>query len=346
MGQRPDQNALNFADRNKTPAHRGRHILGSSEFMKKIAFLFPGQGSQSVGMLESFSTSGRFAPLTANWLSQADAALGESLSSTIATGPAEVLNSTVNTQPAMLLADWVCYQAWLNAGGSAPDVVAGHSLGEYAALLAAGVFAFDDALRTVRVRATAMQNAVPAGQGGMAAILGLTDEQVRDVCLQASSAVGVVEAVNYNAPSQVVIAGHAAAVEQACTLAKAAGAKRALPLPVSAPFHSSLMKPAALQLQAHLDSVKVCAPVIPCINNIDVRAAVEPADIRDALVRQAHGPVRWVETVQALDSMGVTAYVECGPGKVLAGLVKRVSDRPVYSVFDEASLDQTLAALA
>lgn len=314
--------------------------------MKKLAFLFPGQGSQTVGMLDSLTASARFGSLARDLLAQADTALGQALSSVIAEGPAETLNSTVNTQPAMLVADWVCYQAWLGSGGAAADVVAGHSLGEYAALTAAGVFTYSDAVKTVRVRASAMQTAVPAGQGGMAAILGLADEQVRDVCAQASAAGGVVEAVNYNAPSQVVIAGSAAAVEQACALAKSAGAKRALPLPVSAPFHSSLMKPAAEKLQAHLETLTLSAPSIPCVNNIDVATVSDVAGIRDALVRQAHGPVRWVETVQALDAMGVTHYIECGPGKVLAGLVKRVSERPIFNIFDEASLDQTLAALA
>lgn len=314
--------------------------------MKKLAFLFPGQGSQTVGMLDSLSASARFGKMTQDLLAQADAALGEALSQVIASGPADTLNSTVNTQPAMLVADWACYQAWLSAGGAKADVVAGHSLGEYAALTAAGVFSFTDAVTTVRVRASAMQTAVPAGQGGMAAILGLSDEQVRDVCAQASAAGGVVEAVNYNAPSQVVIAGAAAAVEQACALAKAAGAKRALPLPVSAPFHSSLMKPAADKLKTHLDTLTLSAPAIPCVNNIDVATVNDVAGIKDALVRQAHGPVRWVETIAALDAMGVTHYIECGPGKVLAGLVKRVSERPVHNVFDEASLEQTLAALA
>lgn len=313
--------------------------------MKKLAFLFPGQGSQSVGMLDDLQASSRFGRLAHDLLEQADQALGFSLSATIATGPAEQLNSTVNTQPAMLVADWICYQAWRSAGGAAADVVAGHSLGEYAALLAAGVFDYADAVKTVRVRASAMQSAVPTGEGGMAAILGLDDAAVRAVCAQAMADGGVVEAVNYNAPSQVVIAGQSAAVERACALAKAAGAKRALPLPVSAPFHSSLMRPAALQLQAHLAGITLKVPHTPCVNNIDVASATEPAAIRDALVRQAHGPVRWVETIAALDAMGVTHYVECGPGKVLAGLVKRVSERPVFNVFDEASLDQTLAAL-
>lgn len=313
--------------------------------MNKLAFLFPGQGSQSVGMLDGFLGSARFGQTAQSLLASADAALGESLSSTIASGPVEALNATVNTQPAMLVGDWVCYQAWIQAGGAMPDVVAGHSLGEYAALLCAGVFTFEDAVRTVRLRASAMQTAVPAGQGGMAAIMGLSDEQVRDICQQARTS-GVVEAVNYNAPSQVVIAGAAAAVDAACALAKAAGAKRALPLPVSAPFHSSLMEPAARQLEKHLDQLTLSSASIPCVNNIDVAVESEPAIIRSALVRQAYGPVRWVETIQKLDAMGVTHYVECGPGKVLSGLVKRISDRPVFNIFDEASLMQTLAAVA
>jgi [acyl-carrier-protein] S-malonyltransferase len=314
--------------------------------MKKLAFLFPGQGSQSVGMLNGFVESAVFGSLARDLLAQADAALSEPLSALIADGPAEQLNSTVNTQPAMLVADWVCYQAWLKAGGASADVVAGHSLGEYAALLAAGCLDFADAVRTVRLRACAMQEAVPAGQGGMAAILGLSDEQVRDVCKQASAQGGVVEAVNYNAPSQVVIAGQANAVDLACSLAKTTGAKRALALPVSAPFHSSLMKPAAERLARHLDTVTVHAPSIPCVHNVDVLMHDNPLDVREALVRQAYSPVRWVETIKALDAMGVTDYIECGPGKVLAGLVKRVSDRPVHGIFDEASLQQTLSALS
>jgi [acyl-carrier-protein] S-malonyltransferase len=314
--------------------------------MNKLAFLFPGQGSQSVGMLDGFAASARFGVQTGNLIRTADLCLGEALSGVIAHGPAETLNSTVNTQPAMLLADWVCYQAWLAAGGQAADVVAGHSLGEYAALLASGVFTLEQALQTVRLRAAAMQEAVPQGQGGMAAILGLSDEDVSSVCAQSSEADSVVEAVNFNAPAQVVIAGSAAAVTRACEAAKAKGAKRALPLPVSAPFHSSLMKPAADKLAVHLNTLTLNPPSIPCVNNIDVAIADSAQAIADALVRQAYGPVRWVQTIQKLDQMGVTHFIECGPGKVLAGLVKRISDKPVLNVYDESSLEQALAALA
>ncbi len=314
--------------------------------MKKLAFLFPGQGSQSVGMLDDFSNHSDFTALVSALCHQADATLGESLSGLIAQGPADVLNSTVNTQPAMLLSDIVCFQAWLQAGGALPDVVAGHSLGEYAALVAAGVFSLDQAVSTVRIRAQAMQTAVPAGLGGMAAVLGLSDEAVIAVCKQASEGSDLVEAVNFNAPSQVVIAGTATAVARACEIAKSSGAKRALPLPVSAPFHSGLMLPAAQVLEKHLESLELAAPRLACINNVDVAEVASIAGIKQALVRQAHSPVRWVETIQALDARGVTHYVECGPGKVLSGLVKRISDKPVFNIFDSQSLKTTLEQLA
>ncbi|MCE2680975.1 MAG: ACP S-malonyltransferase [Burkholderiales bacterium] len=314
--------------------------------MKKLAFLFPGQGSQSVGMLDDFSNHPDFTDLVSILHRQADATLGESLSSLIAQGPADALNATVNTQPAMLLSDVVCFQAWLQAGGARPEVVAGHSLGEYAALVAAGVFSLEQAVSTVRIRAQAMQTAVPAGLGGMAAVLGLPDEAVIAVCKQASEGPDLVEAVNFNAPSQVVIAGTATAVARACEIAKASGAKRALPLPVSAPFHSSLMLPAAQVLERHLESVELSAPRVACINNVDVMDVTSITGIKQALVRQAHSPVRWVETIQALDARGVTHYVECGPGKVLSGLVKRISDKPVFNIFDSQSLKNTLEQLA
>jgi [acyl-carrier-protein] S-malonyltransferase len=242
----------------------------------------------------------------------------------------------------MLTAAYAIYRAWQQAGGPAPAIVAGHSLGEYTALVAAGALAFRDAVPLVRFRAQAMQTAVPVGEGGMAAILGLDDDTVRAVCAEASVA-GVVEAVNFNAPAQVVIAGHKAAVEKACEVAKAKGAKRALPLPVSAPFHSSLLKPASDQLREYLASVDVQVPAIPVINNVDVAVVNEPAKIKDALVRQAAGAVRWVESVQAMAAQGVTHVIECGPGKVLAGLTKRIDGNLVgASVFDPASLEETL----
>jgi [acyl-carrier-protein] S-malonyltransferase len=273
---------------------------------------------------------------------EASDALNQDLGKLIAEGPAEDLNLTTNTQPVMLTAAYAIYRAWQQAGGPAPAIVAGHSLGEYTALVAAGAIAFRDAVPLVRFRAQAMQTAVPVGEGGMAAILGLDDDTVRAVCAEASVA-GVVEAVNFNAPAQVVIAGHKVAVEKACEVAKAKGAKRALPLPVSAPFHSSLLKPASDQLREYLASVNVQVPAIPVINNVDVAVVNEPAGIKDALVRQAAGAVRWVESVQAMSAQGVTHVIECGPGKVLAGLTKRIDGNLVgASVFDPASLEETL----
>jgi [acyl-carrier-protein] S-malonyltransferase len=311
----------------------------------KIAFVFPGQGSQSVGMLDAWAGNAAVADV----LARAGAALGQDLGALIAQGPADQLNLTTNTQPVMLTAAYACYAAWTAAGGRKPDVVAGHSLGEYTALTAAGSLALEDAVRLVRVRADAMQTAVPVGTGGMAAILGLDDDAVRAACAQAAAngePGDVVEAVNFNAPAQVVIAGHKAAVERACEAAKAAGAKRALPLPVSAPFHSSLLKPAADVLAGALARIEVSAPSIPVINNVDVAQAGDPAAIRDALVRQAWHPVRWVETIQAMKAQGVTHVVECGPGKVLAGLVKRIDgDLVGMSIADPASLEAALAAL-
>jgi [acyl-carrier-protein] S-malonyltransferase len=308
----------------------------------KFAFVFPGQGSQSVGMLNAFADHA----IVRETVQEASDALNQDLGKLIAEGPAEDLNLTTNTQPVMLTAAYAIYRAWQQAGGPAPAIVAGHSLGEYTALVAAGALAFRDAVPLVRFRAQAMQTAVPVGEGGMAAILGLDDDTVRAVCAEASVA-GVVEAVNFNAPAQVVIAGHKAAVEKACEVAKAKGAKRALPLPVSAPFHSSLLKPASDQLREYLASVNVQVPVIPVINNVDVAVVNEPAGIKDALVRQAAGPVRWVESVQAMAAQGVTHVIECGPGKVLAGLTKRIDGNLVgASVFDPASLEETLKLVA
>jgi [acyl-carrier-protein] S-malonyltransferase len=305
----------------------------------KFAFVFPGQGSQSVGMLNAFADHA----IVRETVQEASDALNQDLGKLIAEGPVEDLNLTANTQPVMLTAVYAIYRAWQQAGGPAPAIVAGHSLGEYTALVAAGAIAFRDAVPLVRFRAQAMQTAVPVGEGGMAAILGLDDDTVRAVCAEASAAGGIVEAVNFNAPAQVVIAGHKAAVEKACEVAKAKGAKRALPLPVSAPFHSSLLKPASDQLREYLASVNVQVPAIPVINNVDVAVVNEPAGIKDALVRQAAGAVRWVESVQTMSAQGVTHVIECGPGKVLAGLTKRIDGNLVgASVFDPASLEETL----
>lgn len=311
---------------------------------KKIAFLFPGQGSQSVGMLNNLKQSSQYSSVYATACTEAEQALGQDLAHLIEQGPVEALNLTVNTQPAMLLADVLVLRAWLAAGGEMPSMAAGHSLGEYAALVAAGVFSLSDGLGLVRIRAQAMQEAVPVGQGGMAAILGLSDEQVKQACQQGSKGSEVAQAVNFNAPSQVVIAGSALGVKAACEAAKALGAKRALELPVSAPFHSSLMKPAAVKLEAALEKIKFNRPQCPVFNNIDVAVESDPDRIRDALVRQAYGPVRWVETIEAMVAEGATQFVECGPGKVLAGLVKRICDVPVANIHDPDSIQALLNA--
>ena len=307
-----------------------------------FAFVFPGQGSQSVGMLNSIAER----PEVRATLQEASEALGEDVAKLIAEGPAEALSLTTNTQPVMLTAAVAFYRAWLAAGGPAPKVMAGHSLGEYSALVASGVISFKDAVPLVRFRAEAMQSAVPVGTGGMAAILGLDDAIVIRVCAEASTASGgVVEAVNFNAPGQVVIAGASAAVTKACELLKAAGAKRALPLPVSAPFHSSLLQPASEKLKGYLVNIEFKVPTIAVINNVDVEILNDPAAIKDALVRQAAKPVRWQETIQAIAAQGITQVVECGPGKVLAGLTKRIHDQVTgVPVFDEASLNEVLAS--
>ena len=312
--------------------------------MTAFAFVFPGQGSQSVGMLDAWGDH----PAVVATLEEASAALGEDIGRLIHEGPKEQLDLTTNTQPVMLTAGTAAWRAWQAEGGAAPVAVAGHSLGEYTALVAAGVLTLADALPLVRLRATAMQEAVPVGVGAMAAILGLDAQAVREGCTAAAQASGeVVEAVNFNDPKQTVIAGSKAGVDKACELLKAAGAKRALLLPVSAPFHSSLMKPAALRLQAALGKVTLNAPAIPVVNNIDVAAPADAAAIRDALVRQAAGPVRWVEVVQALRARGVTHVVECGPGKVLAGMAKRIAPELGNGViFDPTSLAQTRELLA
>ncbi|HTJ98338.1 MAG TPA: ACP S-malonyltransferase [Bordetella sp.] len=307
----------------------------------KIAFVFPGQGSQSVGMLDAWKGNAAVADTVA----RASAALSQDLDAMIGQGPAEQLNLTTNTQPAMLTAGVAMYHAWLAAGGRQPDVVAGHSLGEYAALTAAKALDLADAVRLVRIRADAMQAAVPVGTGAMAAVLGLDDDAVRAACAQAAQG-EVVEAVNFNAPAQVVIAGHKAAVERACEAAKAAGAKRALLLPVSAPFHSSLLEPAAAVLAKALAEVSISAPAIAVVNNVDVATPDDPAAIRDALVRQAWHPVRWVEVIRAMKARGVTHVIECGPGKVLTGLVKRIDGELTgLAITDPASLDAALAAI-
>jgi [acyl-carrier-protein] S-malonyltransferase len=305
----------------------------------KLAMIFPGQGSQSVGMLRAYQGL----PEVEETKSLARDALGGDFLRLLDEGPAEQLNLTVNTQPAMVTAGYAVYRAWRALGGPAPQVVAGHSLGEYTALTAAGAIEFKDCLPLVRFRAQAMQEAVPAGQGAMAAILGLDDEATRAACAEAG---GEVQAVNFNAPGQVVIAGEKAAVERAIEKCKARGAKRAMALPVSAPFHSTLMRPAAQRLEGYLKNVPVRAAAIPVVNNVDVKIQSEPGPIKDALVRQAASPVRWVETIQAMAAMGATHIVECGPGKVLAGMTRRIAgDVQSFTLSDRAALEQALAAV-
>lgn len=308
----------------------------------KLAFVFPGQGSQSVGMLDAWMDQSGVPDM----LQEANDALGEDLAKLIANGPEESLNLTVHTQPAMLLSAVLMYEQWCQAGGMQPEVMAGHSLGEYSALTAAGSLSLSDALRLVRIRATAMQEAVPVGQGAMAAIIGLDDDTIAALCAQCSDGEQVVEPVNYNAPGQVVIAGHREAVEQACTVAKEKGARRALVLPVSAPFHSRLLEPAAQTLQTALAEITLRTPQVTVINNVDVRSPSEPEQIKDALVRQAWHPVRWVETIQAMKAQGVTHVVECGPGRVLSGLVRRI-DRSIttLSFSDPDSMQAVLKEL-
>ncbi|MCE2985186.1 MAG: ACP S-malonyltransferase [Burkholderiales bacterium] len=307
----------------------------------KLAFVFPGQGSQSVGMFNGFADNG----VVRETVAKASEAVGVDFWAMAAAGPAETLNLTVNTQPLMLAAGAAFFQAYLAAGGAKPDVVAGHSLGEYTAIVAAGGLTVGQGATLVRFRAEAMQNAVPVGVGAMAAILGLDAAKVVEVC--AATAQGeVVEAVNFNDPAQTVIAGHKAAVERACEAAKAAGAKRALALPVSAPFHSSLMQPAAEQLRQRLAGESLQTLQASLINNVDVAVTHEPEVIRAALVKQAAGPVRWVESVQKMEQLGVTHVVECGPGKVLAGMIKRIAPNlHTLNIFDQASLDAALQAL-
>lgn len=308
--------------------------------MNATAFVFPGQGSQAIGMLNGFAGN----RVVSDTISEASEVLKLDLAKLIAEGPKESLDLTTNTQPVMLASAVAFYRAWIAAGGALPGLVAGHSLGEYSALVAAGVIEFRDAVPLVRFRAQAMQEAVPVGQGGMAAVLGLSDDDVRAACAEAAEG-EVVEPVNFNAPAQVVIAGHKAAVERACELAKAKGAKRALPLPVSAPFHSSLLKPASDRLRAYLATVNFSVPTIQLINNVDVAIQADAAAIKDALVRQAAAPVRWVESVQKMSALGMTRVIECGPGKVLSGLVKRIDAQlSADAINDQASLEAVLEA--
>ena len=316
--------------------------------MKSFALVFPGQGSQAVAMLDAWGDH----PAVASVLKESSEALGEDIGKLIKEGPKEVLALTTNTQPVMLVAGVAAYRAWIaetqDIGGAAPVVVAGHSLGEYSALVASGVLSLKDAVQTVRLRAAAMQEAVPVGVGAMAAVLGMSAVDVIAGCAEAAAASGeVVEAVNFNDPAQTVIAGSKAGVEKASEVLKAKGAKRCLPLPVSAPFHSSLMKPAAEKLSEKLATLTLHPPQIAIVNNIDVAVETDAARIRDALYRQAFGPVRWVECIQAIKARGVNAVIECGPGKVLSGMCKRIDAEIVSgAVFDPASLAETKALLA
>ena len=316
--------------------------------MKNFAFVFPGQGSQSVGMLDAWGDH----PAVLETLKEASDALGEDVAKLIKEGPKEALALTTNTQPVMLVAGVAAWRVWRSEGGALPAVVAGHSLGEYSALVASGVLTLAQAAPLVRFRAAAMQEAVPVGTGAMAAILGMDAARVIAGCAEAQATFGagsaeVVEAVNFNDPAQTVIAGSKAAVEKACEMLKASGAKRALPLPVSAPFHSSLMKPAAEKLKEKLANTVLAAPQIPVVNNIDVAVQTDADAIRDALVRQAFGPVRWVECVAAIKARGATTLVECGPGKVLAGMVKRIdAELTGAALYDPATLAEAKALLA
>mgnify|MGYP001467613474 FL=1 len=315
--------------------------------MKQFAFVFPGQGSQSVGMLDAWGGHA----VVAQTVQEASDALGEDVAKLIHEGPKEALALTTNTQPVMLVAGVAAYRVWMAEVGQAPAAVAGHSLGEYTALVAAGSLTLAQAAPLVRLRAQAMQEAVPVGGGAMAAILGMDAAKVAAGCLEVTQSFGagsieIVEAVNFNDPAQTVIAGSKAAVDKACELLKANGAKRALPLPVSAPFHSRLMQPAAEKLKERLASIDLATPQIPLINNIDVAVETNPGRIRDALYRQAFGPVRWVECVQAIKARGLHTLVECGPGKVLAGMVKRIDPELTgLALFDPATLQDVKGVL-
>lgn len=308
----------------------------------KIAFVFPGQGSQSVGMMKSFAQlSG-----VSDTFSEASDAIGQDLWKLVEQGPAEELNLTVNTQPVMLTAGIALHRAWRAENGTRPAISAGHSLGEYSALVAGGAIDFADAVTLVRFRAQAMQEAVPAGVGAMAAILGLEDDLVRAVCEQASGTNEIVEAANFNSPAQVVIAGNKAAVERAMEVAKGKGAKRAIMLPMSVPSHCSLMRPAAERMRERLKAVKIGTSNVPVLQNADVKSAESADGVRDALVRQLYQPVRWVDTIRAIVLTGATHIVECGPGKVLAGLNKRIApETQTFSFGDEPAFREALAAL-
>ncbi|WP_426193375.1 ACP S-malonyltransferase [Massilia sp. DWR3-1-1] len=312
--------------------------------MTKFAFLFPGQGAQAVAMLQGFAGNA----VVDQTVAEASDALGFDLGRMIAEGPKEALDLTTNTQPVMLTAAVAIYRAWIAAGGAAPALVAGHSLGEYSALVAAGVIAFHDAVPLVRFRAGAMQDAVPVGQGGMAVILGLVADDVVAVCQQAASEQPglVVEAVNFNEPTQIVIAGHNAAVERACELAKAKGAKRAMKLAVSAPFHSSLLQSASDRLKAYMAPLDFKVPAIDLVNNVDVAVLRDPALIKDALVRQAARPVRWVESMQFMAAQGIDLVIESAPSKVLVGMAKRIDARLAgEALVDQAALERVLESM-
>ena len=316
--------------------------------MKSFAFVFPGQGSQAVGMLDAWGDH----PVVIQTLAEASDALAEDIGQLIKDGPKEMLALTTNTQPVMLVAGVAAYRVWMAETGMTPAVVAGHSLGEYSALVASGVLSLSQAVPLVRFRAQAMQDAVPVGVGAMAAILGMEAAKVIEGCAEAmrtfdANTSEIVEAVNFNDPMQTVIAGSKAAVDKACEILKASGAKRALPLPVSAPFHSSLMKPAADRLKEQLANIELAAPQIPVVNNVDVAIETDPDRIRDALYRQAFRPVRWVECVQAIKALDLTTLIECGPGKVLAGLAKRIDPELTgVPMFDPISLAAAKEILA
>ena len=308
--------------------------------MNNTAFVFPGQGSQSVGMMAGFGD----APVIKATFIEASDLLHVDLWKMVLDGPAEDLAQTVNTQPLMLTAGIAVWRAWRSQGGAMPDYFAGHSLGEYSALVAAEAIEFSDAVPLVRFRAEAMQQAVPVGQGGIAAILGLDEDAVIAACAEAAQG-EIVEPANYNSPGQLVISGSRAAVERAIEAAKARGAKRAMMLPMSVPAHSSLMRPAAERLRERIAAISVAAPKVPVIQNIDVVSFDDPAAIKDALVRQLYGPVRWIETIKALADAGMKHVIECGPGRVLVGLNKRIDDRiQAASIHDQASLDTVKAS--
>jgi [acyl-carrier-protein] S-malonyltransferase len=315
--------------------------------MKPFAFIFPGQGSQSVGMLDAWGDH----PVVRAVLDEASQALHEDIGALIRQGSKEALALTTNTQPVMLVAGVAAYRVWMAEVGIAPRAVAGHSLGEYAALVAAGALTLAAAVPLVRLRGQAMQEAVPVGKGAMAAILGMDPARVAALCAEVAAEFPpesgeLVEAANFNDNGQTVISGSKVAVERACEVLKAQGAKRALLLPVSAPFHCALMRPAALILRERLRQIAIASPQIPLINNIDVMEESDPERIRDALYRQAFGPVRWVQTVQSIKARGLEHMVECGPGKVLSGMVKRIdASLGAFAVFDPATLAETQAGL-